>query len=328
MYSSLPRSLLIHLIVRNLGVKLEKIFVDEAVDELHTIQDMLRWAVSRFNDAGIYYGHGTDNAWDEAVRLILPSLYLPLDIGREVHQARLTRSERQNLVELIVKRVRDRIPVAYLTNRSWFAGLEFYVDERVLVPRSPFAELIEGQFQPWLIEDPTRILDLCTGSGCIAIACSYAFPEAEIDAVDISEDALAVAEINIHNHGVEQSVIPLLSDGFKALEGLKYDLIVSNPPYVDAIDMAHLPDEFTHEPELGLASGDDGLELTRHILASAADHLTDKGVLIVEVGNSQVQLEVSYPQVPFTWLDFEHGGHGVFVLTKEQLLEHASLFKQ
>lgn len=307
---------------------MEKFFVDEAVEELHTIEDILRWAVSRFNDAGIYYGHGTDNAWDEAIQLVLPALHLPIDLGGEVRKARLTRSERQGLIELIRRRITERIPVAYLTNSAWFAGLEFYVDERVLVPRSPFAELITGHFQPWLVESPQRILDLCTGSACIAIACSYAFPEAEVDAVDISEDALAVAEINIHNHGVEQQVIPLLSDGFSALEGLKYDLVVSNPPYVDAIDMAHLPDEYTHEPELGLASGDDGLFLTRHILDHAASHLNEKGVLIVEVGNSQVQLEQCFPQVPFTWLEFEHGGHGVFVLTYEQLVEHAEDFKQ
>ncbi|MFM2481022.1 50S ribosomal protein L3 N(5)-glutamine methyltransferase [Celerinatantimonas sp. YJH-8] len=305
---------------------MEKIFVEEAVSELHTIQDMLRWTVSRFNYANLYYGHGTDNAWDEALQLIFPSLHLPLEIGQDVKEARLTRSEREMLVELVISRIKDKTPVAYLTNKSWFAGLEFFVDERVLVPRSPIAELIEQQFQPWLIEEPQRILDLCTGSGCIAIACSYAFPNAEVDAVDISRDALDVAEINIQNHGLEQQVFPIESDGFGALQGQCYDLIVSNPPYVDAVDMSHLPDEYRHEPELGLASGNDGLDLTRQILAQAADHLTEQGVLIVEVGNSQVHLEEQFPNVPFTWLEFANGGHGVFALTREQLIAHASEF--
>lgn len=306
---------------------MEKIFIEEAVNELHTIQDMLRWTVSRFNYANLYYGHGTDNAWDEAIQLIFPSLCLPLEIGQDVKEARLTRSEREMLVELVIRRVKDKTPVAYLTNKSWFAGLEFFVDERVLVPRSPIAELIEQQFQPWLIDEPTRILDLCTGSGCIAIACSYAFPQAEVDAVDISRDALDVAEINIQNHGLEQQVFPIESDGFKGLEGQRYDLIVSNPPYVDAVDMDHLPDEYRHEPELGLASGNDGLDLTRQILAQAPEHLTEQGVLIVEVGNSQVHLEAQFPTVPFTWLEFSHGGHGVFAITREQLVAHADVLK-
>lgn len=306
---------------------MEKIFIEEAVNELHTIQDMLRWTVSRFNYANLYYGHGTDNAWDEAIQLIFPSLCLPLEIGQDIKEARLTRSEREMLVELVIRRVKDKTPVAYLTNKSWFAGLEFFVDERVLVPRSPIAELIEQQFQPWLLSEPTRILDLCTGSGCIAIACSYAFPQAEVDAVDISRDALDVAEINIQNHGLEQQVFPIESDGFKGLEGQRYDLIVSNPPYVDAVDMDHLPDEYRHEPELGLASGNDGLDLTRQILAQAPEHLTEQGVLIVEVGNSQVHLEAQFPTVPFTWLEFSHGGHGVFAITREQLVAHADVLK-
>ncbi|WP_432463047.1 50S ribosomal protein L3 N(5)-glutamine methyltransferase [Agarivorans sp. QJM3NY_33] len=307
---------------------MEKIFIEEAIDDLHTIQDMIRWAVSRFNASGVFYGHGTDNAWDEAVQLVLPSLHLPLDVDPEVRHARLTRQERGLLVELVVKRVQERLPVAYLTNKAWFAGLEFYVDERVLVPRSPFAELIETQFSPWLIESPQRILDLCTGSGCIAIGCAYAFAEAEVDAVDISEDALAVAEINIQNHGLEQQVTPILSDGFKALQGLTYDLIVSNPPYVDAEDMGNLPEEFKHEPELGLASGFDGLQLTKQILAEAAAHLNPNGLLIVEIGNSQVHMQQQFPDVPFTWIEFSNGGHGVFIISREQLLDCDSLFKQ
>ncbi|WP_019612952.1 50S ribosomal protein L3 N(5)-glutamine methyltransferase [Psychromonas ossibalaenae] len=298
---------------------MDTIFTDEAVNELVTIQDMLRWAATEFNRAGIFYGHGTDNAWDDALQLILPSLNLAMDSHDSVLQSRLTRREREMLAELIVMRIEKRIPVAYLTNTAWFAGLEFYVDERTLVPRSPFAELIKSQFAPWVEEAPKRILDLCTGSACIAIACAYAFPEAEVDAVDISEDALDVAEINIQGHGLEQQVFPIQSDLFSGIEQEKYDLIVSNPPYVDAEDMANLPEEFKHEPELGLACGFDGLDLVRKMLQQASSKLNENGVLFVEVGNSQVHLQQAYPDVPFTWIEFKAGGHGVFVLTKAQL---------
>lgn len=306
---------------------MDKLFIDEAVNELRTVNDMMRWAVSCFNEAGLFYGHGTDNGWDEAVQLMLPSLHLPPFISDDIKAARLTRSERQQLAELVARRVEERLPAPYLTNKAWFAGLEFYVDERVIVPRSPIAELIHQRFTPWLQGEPRRIMDLCTGSGCIAIALAYAFPEAEVDALDISVDALNVAEINIEHHGLEARVIPILSDVWQALpEGDQYDLIVSNPPYVDEEDMADLPDEFHHEPELALASGFDGLDLTRQILARAAEFLTDDGLLVVEVGNSQVHLSAQYPQVPFTWVEFEQGGHGVFVLTKAQLLAHRDLF--
>jgi ribosomal protein L3 glutamine methyltransferase len=299
---------------------LDKIFVDEAVSELHTIQDMLRWAVSRFNAANIYYGHGTDNAWDEAVQLVLPSLYLPMDIPADMHTARLTSSERQRIVERVIRRVNERVPVAYLTNKAWFCGLEFYVDERVLVPRSPIGELIDNRFSGLIEDNPRHILDMCTGSGCIAIACGYAFPDAEVDAVDISEDVLAVTERNIQEHGVENQVTPIRSDLFRALPALKYDLIVTNPPYVDEEDMADLPDEFRFEPELGLAAGSDGLKLVRRILACAPDYLSEQGVLICEVGNSMVHLMDQYPDIPFTWLEFDNGGDGVFMLTRQQLL--------
>lgn len=300
---------------------MDKIFVDEAVSELHTIQDMLRWAVSRFNAANIYYGHGTDNAWDEAVQLVLPSLYLPMDIPADMHTARLTSSERQRIVERVIRRVNERVPVAYLTNKAWFCGLEFYVDERVLVPRSPIGELIDNRFSGLITDSPRHILDMCTGSGCIAIACGYAFPEAEVDAVDISEDVLAVTERNIQEHGVENQVTPIRSDLFRALPALQYDLIVTNPPYVDEEDMADLPDEFRFEPELGLAAGSDGLKLVRRILACAPDYLSEQGVLICEVGNSMVHLMDQYPDIPFTWLEFDNGGDGVFMLTRQQLLD-------
>ena len=264
--------------------KLDTIFSDEAVNELVTIQDVVRWAVTEFNRAGLFFGHGTDNAWDEAVQLILPSLNLDLQSNVMILQSRLTKRERQMLVELVVIRIEQRIPVPYLTNSAWFAGLEFYVDERTLVPRSPIAELIEAKFQPWLEQSPARILDLCTGSACIAIACSYAFPDAEVDAVDLSEEALEVADINIQNHGLLQQVFPIQSDLFSGVQGEKYDLIVSNPPYVDAEDMANLPEEYKHEPELGLACGNDGLDLVRDMLRQASAMLNDNGLVICRSG--------------------------------------------
>ena len=309
---------------------MDKIFVDEAVNELHTIQDMLRWAVSRFSAAGIWYGHGTDNPWDEAVQLVLPTLWLPLDIPEDMRHARLTASERHRIVERVIRRVNERIPVAYLTNKAWFCGHEFYVDERVLVPRSPIGELIENRFAGLIPGQPQHILDMCTGSGCIAIACAYAFPEAEVDAVDISHDALAVAEQNIEEHGLLHHVTPVRADLFRNLPPVKYDLIVTNPPYVDAEDMGDLPGEYHHEPELGLAAGSDGLKLVRRILACAPDYLSEQGVLICEVGNSMVHMIEQYPDVPFTWLEFDNGGDGVFMLTRDQIVaaqHHFSFFK-
>ncbi|WP_323641963.1 50S ribosomal protein L3 N(5)-glutamine methyltransferase [Pectobacterium carotovorum] len=305
---------------------MDKIFVDEAVSELHTIQDMLRWAVSRFNAANVYYGHGTDNPWDEAIQLVLPSLYLPLDIPEDMYTSRLITSERQRIVERVIRRVNERIPVAYLTNKAWFCGLEFYVDERVLVPRSPIGELINNYFDEQLPKTPNHILDLCTGSGCIAIACAQAFPEAEVDAVDISSEALAVTEQNIQQHGLEYRVTPIRSDLFRDLPAIRYDLIVTNPPYVDEEDMFDLPQEFRFEPELGLAAGNDGLDLVRRILACAPDYLSDDGVLICEVGNSMVHLIDQYPDIPFTWLEFDNGGDGVFMLTQSQLVDWKAHF--
>ncbi|ENM3795093.1 50S ribosomal protein L3 N(5)-glutamine methyltransferase [Vibrio cholerae] len=306
---------------------MDKIFVEEAVSELYTLQDMIRWTVSRFNAANLFYGQGTDNAWDEAVQLILPTLYLPIDVlPPHVLSSRLTSSERLRVVERVIKRINDRTPVAYLTNKAWFCGLEFFVDQRVLVPRSPIGELIQNRFEPWLIEEPTRIMDLCTGSGCIAIACANAFPEAEVDAIDISVDALNVAEQNIQDHGLEQQVFPIRSDLFRDLPQEQYDLIVTNPPYVDQEDMDSLPSEFRHEPELGLAAGSDGLKLARRILANAPLYLKESGILVCEVGNSMVHMMEQYPHIPFTWLEFENGGHGVFLLTREQLIDCAADF--
>lgn len=305
---------------------MDKIFVEEAVAELHTLQDMIRWTVSRFNAANLFYGQGTDNAWDEAVQLILPTLYLPIDVPPHVLNSRLTNSERLRVVERVIRRINERTPVAYLTNKAWFCGLEFFVDQRVLVPRSPIGELIQNRFEPWLSEEPTRIMDLCTGSGCIAIACANAFPDAEVDAIDISLDALQVAEQNIQDHGLEQQVFPIRSDLFRDLPVEPYDLIVTNPPYVDQEDMDSLPSEFRHEPELGFAAGSDGLKLARRILANAPAYLKENGILVCEVGNSMVHMMEQYPHIPFTWLEFENGGHGVFLLTREQLIDCAADF--
>ena len=296
--------------------------------ELLTIRDFLRYATSRFNEAGLYFGHGTDNAWDEAATLIMHALHLPQDVSPIVLDARLVEAERTRLLELISLRVDKRMPMAYLIHEAWFAGLSFYVDERVLIPRSPIAELIQKQFSPWVKPERVhRILDLCTGSGCIAIAMAQAFPEAMIDASDISEDALAVAKINVLRHNLEDSVILHQSDLFKSLPAQQYDLIVSNPPYVSQQEMIDLPDEYRHEPALGLAAGQEGLDLAKQILAHAGEFLTPRGVLIMEVGNSEYALADCYPELPFTWLEFEHGGGGVCMLSAEQLNEHQAALK-
>lgn len=300
--------------------------IDEIITELYTLQDMIRWTVSYFNSAPLYYGHGTDNAWDEAIRLILPTLSLPVTMPESFYTARLTCQERRSIVERAILRVEQYIPVPYLTHQAWFCGHLFYVDERVLIPRSPIGELITQSFAGLISKSPAHILDLCTGSGCIAIACAYAFPDAQIDAVDISPDALAVAEFNIEQHHQQSQVIPMLSDLFNDLLPIQYDLIITNPPYVDGEDMSDLPDEFRTEPQLALAAGFDGLVLVKRILSAAADYLTDDGVLICEVGNSRVHLIEQFPDVPFCWLSFQFGGEGVFMLTKQQIIELQSLF--
>ena len=303
--------------------------ITAAIDELITIRDLIRWAVTEFEKAGIYYGHGMGNALDEAVFIALSSLKLPLNIIESYFDSRLTRAEREMLLTLYQRRITERTPAAYLTHEAWFAGLKFYVDEHVLVPRSPIAELIEKQFEPWIEADKVeRILDLCTGSGCIGIASAYAFEWAEVDLADISPEAIEIAQKNIDNHQLQEQVTVYQSDLFSALEGQKYDIIVTNPPYVDAIDMSILPDEFKQEPELGLAAGEDGLDLVKVILKQAANHLNPEGILVVEVGNSQFALEELLPEVGFYWLEFERGGQGVFLLTYEQLMEYQPLFLQ
>lgn len=292
----------------------------QAIPELKTIRDMLRWITSQFNAAELYFGHGTDNAWDEAVSLVLRTLHLPYTHNVHFLDARLTQTERSTVLELVKRRIEERIPVPYLIQEAWFAGLAFYVDERVLIPRSPLAELIEQQFIPWLEpERVTHILDLCTGSGCIAIACAMAFPEAQVDAVELDPDAIQVARKNILSHDLEQQVQLFSSDLFADLPPKRYDLIVSNPPYVADEEMAILPPEYRTEPVLALRADEQGLAIVQRILRQAADYLTEQGILIVEVGNSEQALVVRYPQIPFTWLEFERGGQGVFLLTAEQV---------
>ncbi len=300
----------------------------DIIEDLHTLRDYLRWGMTQFQRASCHYGHGTDNAYDEALGLILHTLALPIDTPLPVLDARLTRAERFEVLRVLNMRFQQRVPAPYITGEAWFANYTFAVDERVLIPRSPLAELIEERFAPWLNsdDDTIRILDLCTGSGCIGIACALYLPEADVVVSDISDDALDVARANIERHDVADRVQIVQSDLFASFAGERFDLIVSNPPYVDAHDMAVLPAEFRHEPRMALEAGDDGLDLVCVMLREAAEYLNEGGLLIVEVGNSWVALEESYPNVPFTWLEFERGGDGVFLLTREQLLEHASEF--
>jgi len=302
--------------------------VTASPSRLRTLRDYIRWAVSRFQAEQLFFGHGTDNAWDEARQLVLGALHLPWEMADSYLDCRLEDDERVHLQDLLQRRIEQRVPTAYLLGQAWFCGLPFIVDERVLIPRSPIGELIDRRFEPWLAQAPARVLDLCTGSGCIGIACAYEFLEAEVALADLSFEALEVANRNIEHHGLEDRVYTVQSDGFDGLPKQRFDLILSNPPYVDAEDIADMPNEFHHEPALALACGEDGLDLVRRILAQAADHLTETGTLIVEVGNSQVHVEALYPEVEFTWLEFARGGHGVFLLAASQCREHQALFRE
>ena len=290
-------------------------------ESLITLRDWLRFAVSRFNESKLFFGHGSDNAFDEAAYLILHTLHLPLDRLDPFLDASLTQDEAEEVKTVIERRVRERLPAAYLTHEAWLAEHRFYVDERVIVPRSFIAELLPDQLTPW-VENPdeiTRALDLCTGSGCLAILAALAFPNASIDAVDLSRDALDVAARNVADYGLQDRVELIASDLFAALDGRRYDLIISNPPYVNADSVATLPPEYQAEPALALGSGADGLDATRQILAQAKSHLNSGGLLVVEIGHNRDVLEAAYPTLPFTWLDTESGDQFVFMLRQEDL---------
>jgi len=292
-----------------------------AATELHTLRDFLRYAVSRFRAANLFFGHGSDNAWDEAVYLTLHTLNLPLDRLEPFLDARLLPDERCRLLDIYSRRCQDRLPAAYLTHEAWLGEHRFYVDDRVIVPRSFIAELLDEQLAPW-IDDPWAIesaLDLCTGSGCLAILTALAFPNAEVAAVDLSPDAIAVAERNVADYSLYNRIELIQSDAFQNLAGRKFDLIVSNPPYVNAESVARLPPEYLHEPELALGSGEDGLDFTRIVLHEAKKHLTDNGILVVEIGHNREALEAAYPTLPFIWLDTAAGDQYVFLLHASDL---------
>ena len=308
-----------------------------AINELSTIRDWIRFAVSEFEASDIFYGHGTDNAYDEAVWLVMSALHLPMDTLENFLDARLITSERTKLAGFIAQRITQHMPTAYLVKEAWLQGLKFYVDERVLIPRSFIAELLNNdsntsdsnalslnswQLSPW-IEYPEMVesaADLCTGSGCLGVLLAAAFPNAAIDVTDISQDAIDVANINIENYGLQAQITAIKSDMFQALKGKKYDVIISNPPYVDAPSMAVLPAEYQNEPQLALGSGLAGLDHTHTILREAANHLNDDGILIVEIGHNREALEVAYQNIIFNWLDVSSGNEFVFLLTKSQLI--------
>lgn len=299
-----------------------KFSYQEATQTFQTPLDFIRFGVSHAAANGLYYGHGTDNVRDDIWALILGCLQLPSDIDPILLHGQLTTTEKTRLCDALGQRIEKRIPVPYITHEAHFAGLSFYVDDRVLIPRSPIAELIRQQFSPWIdASNVQQVLDLCTGSACIAIACCYAFPDAMIDAADISADALKVAETNSQRHGVESMLTLFESDCFSHIPATQYDIIVSNPPYVSADEMQTLPQEYRHEPVLALEAPQKGLAIVERILRQAAAYLSDQGILVVEVGNSEDALVEAYPHVPFTWLDFECGGEGIFLLTQQQLID-------
>jgi ribosomal protein L3 glutamine methyltransferase len=294
-----------------------------------SLADALDFAEQRLAASPVVYGHGTDNPWDEAVQLVLAACGLPADSDREVLAKQLTANEWEQVQGLLQRRIVERIPLPYLLGKAWFAGLEFLCDSRALVPRSPLGELIIDEFRPWYCgPPPERILDLCCGGGCIGIAAAVYQAQARVDLLDLDPDALALAADNIALHGLQHRVSTLQSDLFAALGNERYDLILANPPYVDSVDLESMPAEFRHEPAVGLGSGPDGLAHTRRILAQAASHLNDQGLLVVEVGNSWEALENSYPDVPFTWLELRNGGHGVFALTAAELQEYAASLRR
>jgi ribosomal protein L3 glutamine methyltransferase len=295
--------------------------MNSVIDELLTLRDWLRWTVSRFEEAELFYGHGTDNAWDEAIWLLAATLRVPREHLDALLDARLTHGERSHLLHIIQLRVDKRIPTAYLTREAWLGPCRFYVDERVIVPRSYFAELLEDGLSPW-IADPLQVdtaLDLCTGSGCLAILMAQAFPHAVVDAIDLSSDALAVARRNVDDYDLGERIELVKSDLFAAVPDRRYDLIISNPPYVTAAAMAALPAEYRHEPGMALGAGIDGLDIVRRILAEAAQHLNPDGLLAIEVGHNRDEVEAAFPDLPCFWLDTEHAEGKVFLVRAEDL---------
>ncbi len=296
------------------------------VDELITLRDWLRWTMSRFTEADLFFGHGTDNAWDEAIWLLLATLKLPQDRLEPFLDARLTRAERLAVWNALQQRITRRLPTAYIAQEAWLGSFRFYVDERVIVPRSYFAELLEDGMAPW-VEDPEKItsaLDLCTGSGCLAILMAHVFPQAQIDAIDLSSAALCVAQRNIADYALQDRVEAVESDLFAAVAGKRYDLILSNPPYVTAAAMDALPAEYRHEPALALAAGHDGLDVVRRILAEAANHLNPGGFIVIEVGHNRDLVEAAFPDLSAVWLDTTSSSEKVFLVNYDSLREYAS----
>jgi ribosomal protein L3 glutamine methyltransferase len=288
---------------------------------LRTVRDLVRWGASEFGRAGLHFGHGTDNALDEAYHLVTWALKLPHDLPAAYLDAAVTSPERAQVLALLQRRATTRKPAAYLTGEAYFAGLRFLVDERVIVPRSPIAELIGHRFEPWLKRSPRRILDLCTGSGCIAIACALAFPDTEVDAVELDQGALALLRANIDRYDLARRVHAIQSDLFAGLKGRRYDLIVSNPPYVPEARWKQMPAEFRHEPRLALTAGADGMDVVTRILRDVPAHLAPDGVLVCEVGGSVPEFDRRFPNIPVIWPEFERGGDGVFVIARDDLEE-------
>ena len=302
--------------------------IENGVSNCLTAGEAIHFCRDALAASDAFYGHGTDNAWDEALQLVLSVLELPLDANAGVLPRLLNAAEREVIAQLLRKRIDERVPLPYLLGRAWFAGLEFRCDQRAIIPRSPLAQLILDDFSPWYRgPTPERILDLCCGGGCIGLAVAHYNPGVRVDLVDIDEDALALAAENRALLGLQERVTLCRSDLFDSLGPCRYDVIVSNPPYVDTEDLAAMPAEYCHEPAMALGSGVDGLDLTRRILAGARSYLTEHGLLVVEVGNSWEALEDAYPRVPFTWIEFAEGGHGVFAMTAGELQDYAESFE-
>lgn len=301
---------------------MSEIGIDESKAHLETAGDWIHWVEQRFQESGLCFGHGTDNAWDEAVHLVLHVLHLPLNSDKSVLSESVTSAAANAISKLAEARIETRKPLPYLIHEAWFAGLPFYVDERVIVPRSPFAEWLENHFNPWLDADSvTQVLDIGTGSGCMAIVAALAFPEAHIDAVDIDPNALEVAVINVNNYDLKNRITLYRSDCFVSLPAKQYDLIMSNPPYVSAQEMQTLPAEYLCEPPAALEANDEGLAIVLQILRGARAFLSENGILVIELGNTATTLQSRYPQVPFVWLEQERGGHGLLLITAKELAQ-------